>query len=261
MKKILFKCSLALLLITAALSFTKPTPFKGTLYTVCDENGEKVFIDYGFTSQQLAYLHRIKNTENRRLAYIERFSHVADTEEERYGIPREITLAQGIIESNAGASSLAHKHNNHFGIKGKGVVKRTHEFDNSVKYYTKASFREFATSWDCFRFRSKMFLNSSRYGDLVKYHRWEDWAQLLGPKTKDGYTQDIMEYLDQGGKLGDRKYRRLNKHRERAPKKVRMPDGSWDVNPDGRGYATSITYPYTLGVYVRRYRLDELIAL
>lgn len=36
----------------------------------------------------------------------------------RYGIPASITLAQGIIESADGKSTLANTANNHFGVKG-----------------------------------------------------------------------------------------------------------------------------------------------
>lgn len=36
----------------------------------------------------------------------------------RYGIPASVTLAQGIIESASGKSTLAQTANNHFGVKG-----------------------------------------------------------------------------------------------------------------------------------------------
>ena len=49
--------------------------------------------------------------------YIERFAPLAVEHRERFGIPASITLAQGLLESAAGQSSLARKGNNHFGIK------------------------------------------------------------------------------------------------------------------------------------------------
>lgn len=36
----------------------------------------------------------------------------------RYGIPASVTLAQGIIESADGKSTLSKTANNHFGVKG-----------------------------------------------------------------------------------------------------------------------------------------------
>ena len=55
--------------------------------------------------------------KNPRLAYIEKYAPLAVSEMERTGVPASITLAQGMLESNAGLSALAVKGNNHFGIK------------------------------------------------------------------------------------------------------------------------------------------------
>ena len=48
-------------------------------------------------------------------AYVKRFSKVARTEMEKFGIPASIKLAQGILESAAGKSKMAKVDNNHFG--------------------------------------------------------------------------------------------------------------------------------------------------
>ena len=49
--------------------------------------------------------------------YIQTFSTIAQSEMRTYGIPASITLAQGLLESNAGESKLATRNNNHFGMK------------------------------------------------------------------------------------------------------------------------------------------------
>ncbi len=49
--------------------------------------------------------------------YIRRYKKMAIKEMERASIPASITLAQGILESDAGNSRLAKEANNHFGIK------------------------------------------------------------------------------------------------------------------------------------------------
>ena len=49
--------------------------------------------------------------------YINNYKDLAVSEMKRTGIPASITLAQGMIESDYGRSSLARMGNNHFGIK------------------------------------------------------------------------------------------------------------------------------------------------
>ena len=49
--------------------------------------------------------------------YIDKYSALAISEMERSGVPASITLAQGLLESGAGRSTLATKAHNHFGIK------------------------------------------------------------------------------------------------------------------------------------------------
>ena len=49
-------------------------------------------------------------------AYIKKYRDIAVEEMRKYHIPASITLAQGLLESGAGQSTLARKSNNHFGI-------------------------------------------------------------------------------------------------------------------------------------------------
>jgi flagellum-specific peptidoglycan hydrolase FlgJ len=53
-----------------------------------------------------------------RQQYIEQYAEYAMEQMRRYGIPASVTLAQGIIESADGRSTLANTANNHFGVKG-----------------------------------------------------------------------------------------------------------------------------------------------
>lgn len=49
--------------------------------------------------------------------YIQQYKDIAIREMLRTGIPASITLAQGLLESDAGRSELARRANNQFGIK------------------------------------------------------------------------------------------------------------------------------------------------
>lgn len=49
--------------------------------------------------------------------YADQYAGCAMEQMRRYGIPASVTLAQGILESANGQSTLARNENNHFGIK------------------------------------------------------------------------------------------------------------------------------------------------
>ena len=51
--------------------------------------------------------------------YIDKYKTLAIREMKRSGVPADITLAQGVLETESGNSVLVKKSNNHFGIKCK----------------------------------------------------------------------------------------------------------------------------------------------
>jgi len=55
--------------------------------------------------------------------YIQTYQAIAIEEMKRSGVPASITLAQGILETDAGKSDLVLSSNNHFGIKCKSIWK------------------------------------------------------------------------------------------------------------------------------------------
>ena len=49
--------------------------------------------------------------------YVDKFAEYAIEQQQKYGIPASVTLAQGLLESANGHSQLSRECNNHFGIK------------------------------------------------------------------------------------------------------------------------------------------------
>ena len=49
--------------------------------------------------------------------YIKQYAPLAVEQMKKHNIPASITLAQGLLESGAGLSTLSRESNNHFGIK------------------------------------------------------------------------------------------------------------------------------------------------
>jgi len=124
----------------------------------------------------------------KQIAYVKRFAKVAQEEMEKFNIPASITLAQGLIETNAGQSHLATKNNNHFGIKCFSKKCKKGHCANFSDDSHKDFFRKYASSWESFRAHSKL-LTYKRYKHLSKLPRsdYKGWA--IGLK-KAGYATD-----------------------------------------------------------------------
>lgn len=131
--------------------------------------------------------------------YIRRFAKVAIAEQRKYGIPASITLAQGLLESNAGGSRLSLESNNHFGIKCKRKCKGC-----TCRNYTDDSvydmFRVFDSAWESYREHS-ILLKGTRYNNLFKLnpYDYEGWAYGLkkaGYATDPRYAYKLIDLID-----------------------------------------------------------------
>jgi len=134
--------------------------------------------------------------------YVKRYAATAIKEQEVFGIPASITLAQGLLESNAGDSRLSVESNNHFGIKCRtkcrGCTCRNYTDDDVYDM-----FRVFNSPWESFREHSKL-LDSARYRHLKKlgssdYKGWAYGLKRAGYATDKRYAEkliQIIEFLD-----------------------------------------------------------------
>ncbi len=118
--------------------------------------------------------------------YVNKFKEAALNEQKEYGILASITLAQGLLESNAGDSRLARESLNHFGIKCRtkcrGCTCRNYHDDDIYDM-----FRVFKDPMESYREHS-ILLNNSRYKKLKKYgNDYKKWAYGL---KKAGYATD-----------------------------------------------------------------------
>lgn len=116
----------------------------------------------------------------------------------QHGIPASITLAQGMLESANGNSTLARKANNHFGIKCTD--------DWSGKRY----YRDDDRPNECFRRYKKVshsfhdhsdFLKRKRYPQLYELDRtdYKGWAHGLkkaGYATNPKYPQLLINLIE-----------------------------------------------------------------
>jgi flagellum-specific peptidoglycan hydrolase FlgJ len=132
--------------------------------------------------------------------YIKKYTAVARVEQEKFGIPVSITLAQGLLESDAGESRLARASVNHFGIKCfSGHCKKGH-----CKNFTDDTHKDFfvvyANAWQSFRAHSA-FLKQNRYKELFKlkkndYKGWAKGLKSAGYATDKKYDEKIIRLVE-----------------------------------------------------------------
>ncbi len=132
-------------------------------------------------------------------AYIRRFKDVAVEESEHYNIPASIKMAQGILETNAGASQLAKKNNNHFGVKCFSRTCHKGHCSNFGDDSHKDFFRKYGNAWESWRAHSKMIV-SGKYKTLLKYgDDYEEWAKglkKLGYATAKHYDKTLIDLIE-----------------------------------------------------------------
>ncbi len=136
----------------------------------------------------------------RQQGYVDRFASVAVSEMKKYGIPASITLAQGVVETNSGASTLASKHNNHFGIKCFSKKCKKGHCTNFSDDSHKDFFIRFESAWASYRAHSK-FLSGKRYKDLHKldrkdYKGWAKGLKLAGYATDPSYADKLIKTIE-----------------------------------------------------------------
>jgi len=131
--------------------------------------------------------------------YIEMYKDIAMADMREYKIPASITLAQGILESGSGNSSLAVKANNHFGIKCHNDWKgKTYHQDDDEK---DECFRSYKKAEDSYRDHSLFLTRGSRYAFLfdLKITDYKGWAKGLktaGYATNPKYPELLINLIE-----------------------------------------------------------------
>ncbi len=121
------------------------------------------------------------------LTYIKKYAPLAVIKMHEFKIPASITLAQGILESGNGRSTLASKSNNHFGIKchrGWTGERVYHDDDKKDDCFRKYQYVEHS-----YNDHSEFLTGRKRYAFLFKLRKtdYKGWAKGL---KKAGYATD-----------------------------------------------------------------------
>lgn len=132
------------------------------------------------------------------LRYIDTYKQAAVNQELIHHIPACITLAQGLLESGAGKSSLAVEANNHFGIKCHSTwTGETFTHDDET---ANECFRKYANAEESFEDHA-VFLEKPRYQplfalDITDYKGWARGLKECGYATDPNYAPKLIKLIE-----------------------------------------------------------------
>lgn len=139
---------------------------------------------------------------NAYISYIDKYKDWAINQMHMYGVPASITLAQGLLESDAGRSILAVEGNNHFGIKCHS------DWDGKTIYYDddrrNECFRKYKSAESSFEDHSIFLASHQRYSSLfdLKLTDYKGWAYGLkkaGYATNPQYADKLIGIIETYG--------------------------------------------------------------
>lgn len=132
--------------------------------------------------------------------YVNKYKDLAVSEMYRTGVPASITLAQGIIESDYGRSTLAREANNHFGVKCHGdwtgpTIRHNDDRRNEC-------FRKYRHVEESFRDHSDFLKNGRRYAFLfdlqvTDYKGWARGLKKAGYATNPDYANMLIRKIEE----------------------------------------------------------------
>jgi LysM repeat protein len=130
--------------------------------------------------------------------YIEQYSEWAVRNMKKSGVPASITLAQGMLESRNGNSTLAREANNHFGIK-------CHDWTGKKVYHhddrRNECFRKYNSVYDSYADHAHFLSSRQRYAslfnlDVTDYKGWARGLKKAGYATDPNYAKRLIDIIE-----------------------------------------------------------------
>ena len=139
----------------------------------------------------------VKSKKDKCWNYVRRFIGIAKSEKQKFGIPVSITLAQGLLESDAGESRLTRAANNHFGVKtfNKRVPHVVMKDDSPTD-----KFKKYDSAWESYRDHSLLLMRDHykplQYLSKTDYVSWAKGLQKAGYATDPQYAAKLIKIIE-----------------------------------------------------------------
>ena len=115
--------------------------------------------------------------------YFNKYMPLADSLEDKYGVPSCLILSVGFLESGGGKSKVAKVLNNHFGIVGKNNLHKKGRFKSKYKY--------FSSILDSYIGFCKLVASKTYYSSLKGDKSVDKWAIAIASK---GYAENANRW-------------------------------------------------------------------
>jgi LysM repeat protein len=132
-------------------------------------------------------------------SYVKQYAAYAIADQKLSGVPASVTLAQGILETEAGISELVTQANNHFGIKCKNnwtgeTFLHTDDAKNEC-------FKKYANALESYNDHSMHLHRNPRYKVLftfsvTDYARWAHGLKKCGYATNPRYANQLIKIIE-----------------------------------------------------------------
>lgn len=124
----------------------------------------------------------------------------------KWGVPASVTLAQWMTESSWGASQLAVKANNFFGIKASHLASPesyvefpTAEYENGKRVIVEALFERYYDEADSFSDHARLLATAARYrkamASAISPDTFAFFLQQCGYSTSPTYASDLKRLM------------------------------------------------------------------
>ena len=150
-----------------------------------------------FVAPERANAAVVKSKKDKCWDYVRRFIGIAKSEKQKFGIPVSITLAQGLLESDAGDSRLTRAANNHFGVKtfNKRVPHVVMKDDSPTD-----KFKKYDSAWESYRDHSLLLMRDHykplQYLSKTDYVSWAKGLQKAGYATDPQYAAKLIKIIE-----------------------------------------------------------------
>lgn len=165
-----------------------------------------IFIKLTFLFMAILPNKNLDNVQPHVASYIEEYKYLAIDEMIRTGIPASVTIAQAIIESNAGSSKLARITNNHFGIKCKSYWSGDQYFHpdddrDANGNLIPSCFRKYGSVIDSYLDHSEFLMMTEHYKplfgyDKTEYKQWAEGLELCGYASDTQYAEKLIRTIE-----------------------------------------------------------------